>query len=146
MIKSIRHTGLVVSNLDLSLKFWTEIMNFKILKIDEESGEHIDKMIGLNNTNVTTVKLSAPDNNKLELLYFNSHKDEEMWKGEPHSTGFTHIALTVDDINGQIKKIKDSGILFSTIPQNSIDGSVKVAYVKGPENILIELVEEIKKI
>ena len=143
MIKAIRHTGLVVANLKESIKFWTEVMDFQVIQELQERGKHIDKMIGLENIDVTTVKLSAQDGNKLELLYFKSHKDKSKWQGFPYTTGFTHIALTVDNIENQIDRIKSFGINFSTTPQKSIDGKVKVAYVKGPEAILIELVEQI---
>ena len=144
MIKSIRHTGLVVSDLTESIRFWTEVMDFKIIQELQESGKHLDKMIGLDNTNVRTVKLSAKDESKLELLCFKSHKDELKRQVFPYTSGFTHIALTVENIEKQIDRIKSYGIAFSTTPQKSIDGKVKVAYVKGPEKILLELVEEIK--
>ena len=81
--------------------------------------------------------------NKLELLYFHSHRDKKKWQRTPYSTGFTHIALTVDSIDLQIEKIKKYGININTIPQKSINGKFKVVYVNGPESILIELVEQI---
>ena len=145
MIKELRHVGLVVNNLDESIKFWTEVMDFTIINKLEEHGDHIDKMIGVENLNIITVKLKSKDGNKLELLHFKSHIDKKRWDGEPFSTGFTHIALTVDNLLHQIERIKNFGINFTTSPQKSIDGKVLVIYVKGPEGILIELVENIDR-
>ncbi len=144
MIISIRHVGLVVKNLDEAIHFWCEIMGFTILRKMNESGDYLDNMMGLKDVKVTTVKLKAPDGNILELLNFSSHISEDRWNGSPHSTGFTHIALTVSNIDAMFNKLKETGVTFPSSPQISPDGLVKVIYAKGPEGILLELVEDIK--
>ena len=60
MISQIRHTGLVVADLELALSFWRDLLGFKVDKMMDESGSHIDLMMGLKNVMVTTVKMSAP--------------------------------------------------------------------------------------
>lgn len=141
MITHIRHTGLVVADLDRALFLWCEILGFNVAKRMEESGSHIDAMMGLDGVHVTTVKLSAPDGNLIELLHFRSHPDRPAWTGTPHSTGFTHIALTVTDIDETCAKLRSAGATFSAPPQYSPDGAVKVTYCRAPEGILLELVE-----
>ena len=47
MKSSLRHTGIVVQDIDNSLTFWTEIMGFNILRKMDESGNYIDKITGL---------------------------------------------------------------------------------------------------
>jgi glyoxylase I family protein len=141
MIEAIRHTGLVVSNLDDALHFWCEILGFKISKRMEEEGPHLDAMMGLTGVQVTTVKLAAPDGNLLELLYFKSHPDKPKWSGDPFSTGYTHIALTVKNIDEICIKLAAIGTTFPAQPQNTPDGFAKVIYAKSPDGTLIELVE-----
>lgn len=111
----------------------------------EESGPHIDAMMGLKDVRVTTAKLAAPDGNLLELLQFHSHPDKSEWVGKPYSTGLTHIALTVRDLNETVRRLKQNGSSFPSSPQFSPDGMVKVIYATGPEGILLELVEVINK-
>lgn len=144
MIESIRHTGLVVVDLDKSTHFWCNILDFKIQKKIVESGPHIDEMLNLKGVKVTTLKLCAKDGSMLELLNFHSHPDAEVWNGVACTTGFTHIALKVDDIELCLTKLREAGFGINRLPQNSLDGSVKVTYVRGPENILIELVEVVE--
>jgi catechol 2,3-dioxygenase-like lactoylglutathione lyase family enzyme len=141
MIKQIRHTGLVVADLELALRFWRDLLGFKIDKQMDEFGPHIDAMMGLENVKVTTIKMSAPQGGIIELLHFKSHPDESAWLGKPYSTGYTHIALTVEDLDECYKKLSDEGVEFPAPPQYSPNGKVKVIYCKGPENILLELVE-----
>ena len=145
MITAIRHVGLVVADLEKSLKFWCETMGFVVSRQMEESGPHIDVMMGLKDVRVTTAKLAAPDGNLLELLCFHSHPDKQRWEGRPYSTGFTHIALTVKDLKETLHRLKLVGTSGPAEPQLSPDGQVKVIYASGPEGVLLELVEVIKK-
>ena len=145
MITAIRHAGLVVADLEKSLMFWCDTMGFVVSRQMEESGPHIDAMMGLKDVKVTTVKLAAPDGNLLELLCFRSHPDKPRWEGTPYSTGFTHLALTVEDLDEMLRKLKLVGALVPAGPQLSPDGLVKLIYVSGPEGVLLELVEVIKK-
>ena len=141
MITSIRHVGLVVADLEKSLKFWCESMGFVVSRQMEESGPHIDAMMGLKDVRVTTAKLAAPDGNLLELLCFHSHSDKQHWGGKPYSTGFTHIALTVKDLDETCRRLQGVGVTFPAEPQISPDGAAKVIYATGPEGVLLELVE-----
>jgi hypothetical protein len=120
-------------------------MGFSIARQMDEFGPHIDAMMGLTDVRVTTVKLAAPDGSLIELLYFQSHPDRPKWSGSPYSTGFTHIALTVDDLDQLISKLKQKGVRFPGPPQQSLDGCAKVIYATGPEGVLLELVEVLVK-
>lgn len=145
MIIEIRHTGLVVADLDRALAFWRDLLGFRVVKRMDESGPHIDAMMGLEDVLVTTVKLAAPDGKLLELLHFKSHPDRPVWEGKPYSTGFTHIALTVTDLDAAWPKLMAGGVTFFAPPQRSPDGNVKVIYCQGPEGVLLELVEVLNK-
>ena len=74
IVKNIRHTGIVVKNLQRVVKFFTQILGFKVLKQADETGKFIDKILNLKKTKLITVKLSAPDGNVLELLKFGNYK------------------------------------------------------------------------
>lgn len=141
MITQIRHTGLVVADLEGALRFWRDLLGFKVEKQMDESGPHIDAMMGLKDVRVTTVKMTAPEGGMIELLHFQSHPDKPAWLGKPYSTGFTHIAMTVVNLDVAYKKLADAGAVFPAPPQHSPDGIVKVIYCRGPEGVLLELVE-----
>ena len=98
-------------------------------------------MMGLKDVRLTTVKLTAPEGGMIELLFFYSHPDQPAWTGTPYSTGFTHVAMTVKDIDNLCEALKKEGVIFFAPPQRSADGKVKVTYCRGPEGVLLELVE-----
>jgi catechol 2,3-dioxygenase-like lactoylglutathione lyase family enzyme len=141
MIKAIRHTGLVVSNMEKAIHFWCDILGFSIIKQMDEYGPHIDAILGLKDVHLTTTKISSPDNNLVELLYFHSHPDKSCWEGSVNSTGFTHIALTVENLDMTCELLLKEGVVFNSAPQISPDGYAKVTYCQGPEGVLLELVE-----
>ncbi len=137
----LRHTGLVVVDLDTAVGFWCNALGFKVVRRMEESGESLEVVTGLDNVVVTTVKLVDPNGSMLELLRFHSHPDVSEWMGTPFSTGLTHIALTVEDIEAVCKKVVDLGGTHNPVCVSS-DGRVKMTFCRGPEGLLLELVEE----
>lgn len=144
MITHFRHAGIVVANLERALSFWCGTLGFRVIKQAYETGSFIDSLLGLTGVHVTTSKLAAPDGNLIELLYFHSHSDRASWTGMPFSTGLTHLAFTVDDIDADYARLGEAGVMFLTRPQVSPDGFVKVVYASGPEGLLLEFVEVLK--
>ena len=145
MITEIRHTGLVVANMEGAIHFWCDVLGFSLIKKMDEHGPHMDAILGLKGVTVTTAKIASPDNNMIELLYFHSHPDKKYWEGRVNSTGFTHIALTVENLDKTCKKLLKEGVVFNAPPQFSPDGYAKVTYGQGPEGVLLELVEILAK-
>lgn len=139
---SVRHTGIVVSDLDAALRFWCHGLGFTEDRRSEESGPVIDGVLGLDAVDVTTVKLVAPGGGMVELLRFRSHPDVAEWQGTPCSTGLTHIALTVADIDQVCRRLADLGAEVRPVVA-SPDGRVRLTYCRGPEGLLVELVEEV---
>jgi len=140
MIKDIRHTGIVVIDLESSLRFYRDLLGFKIAKQMEESGDYIDNILSLRNVMVTTVKMISPSGQMIELLKYHSHPAEQR-KREVCEIGVSHIAFTVDDLDTEHKRLQNDGIQFNSLPQLSPDGYAKVAFCRAPEGTLIELVE-----
>ena len=141
MITAIRHVGLVVADLEGALCFWRDVLGFRVTRRLEESGSYIDAILGLAGARLTTIKLAAPDGNLVELLHFHSHPDKPKWTGTPFSTGLTHLALSVSDVDAFSRKLSEAGVTFDAPPQLTPDGYAKVTFGRGPEGILLELVQ-----
>jgi len=140
LIKEVRHIGIVVNNIENSLKFYRDLLGLKIIKDMDEQGVYIDNMLSLDNVQVRTVKLSADTGNTLiELLDFKSHNDNEVRNF--YTIGASHIALTVDNLEDLYKHLSANNIKFNAPPQKSPDGIVKVTFCNDPDGTPIELVE-----
>jgi len=144
MIKEIRHTGIVVDDLKKSLWFYKEKMGFKVFKHMDESGHFIDKILGIRNIMVTTVKMVLNNGQMIELLDFKKHK-RGLVPREINDIGPTHLAFTVTNLEKIYNEYIQDGIMFISEPATSLDGHVKVAFCKAPEGTYIELVEILKE-
>ena len=143
-MKSVRHFGIVVTDMEKSLKFYRDLLGLRI-KIDAlEKGPFIDAISDLKNIKVRTVKMNADEGNALiELLCYESHKRERKENNEIPNIGASHPAFTVNDIDYEYKKLKEKGVKFNCLPQVSPNGKAKVTFCEDPDGVLVELVEEL---
>ena len=143
MIKKIRHTGIVVSNLYASLEFYRDVLGFEVKKDKIEKGKYIDLFLGLKDVRVRTVKLALDNEDMIELLYFYGPHKKDGRAIEINNIGCTHIALTVDNIQESYDILIEEGIEFNNPPAKSHDGKAMVAFCRDPDGTFVELVEEL---
>ena len=141
MIKAVRHTGVVVRDLEKSVKFYCTLGFVKASQAIEE-GVFIDAVVGLQNTKLEWVKLKAPDGYLLELLQYHSHPEQkEIEKQKSNQLGYSHMAFSVKNINAVCEKIEEIGGSMVNPPALTNDKKVKVAYCHDNEGNLMEIVE-----
>ena len=143
MISKLRHTGIVVRNLDQSVVFY-EALGFKTWKRELEQGQILETVVDLKNARVETAKLKAPCGALLELLEYHSHPVQMGISPQPsNQLGCSHIALTVGSIDKALECVQSCGGSLVNSPGTSPDGTVRVAYCHDPEGNLLEIVEEL---
>lgn len=142
---AFRHSGVVVSDLEKSLWFYRDLLGFKVTIRADESGAFIEQILGLKNLTVTTVKMTPPDGlGLLELLYFHPpHTAPVAAKKSVTANGWTHIALTIKNLDALHGALCKAGISFISPPALSPSGKAKVAFCRDPEGNFLELVQEI---
>jgi hypothetical protein len=140
LIKNIRHVGIVVSDIKKSLNLFINILGFKIHNNLIEDGKFISEILKKKNCKVNTVKIVAPDGNKIELLNFYKSKKKKQ-KINIDTLGITHISMTVKSVDKICKVLKKEKIVFLSRPKVSNDKKVKVVFCKLFANCFLELVE-----
>lgn len=116
------HTMVRVSDLDSSLDFYCNTLGLKELRrYDSEQGRF------------TLVFLAAPGDEtaQVELTY--------NWEPEDYGEGrnFGHLAYAVEDIYALCQRLLDHGVTINHPPR---DG--RMAFVRSPDNISIELLQQ----
>jgi lactoylglutathione lyase len=110
-----------VSDLEKSLDFYCGKLGLKqVRRMDNEAGRF-------------TLVFVAPEGQEdcaLELTY---NWDPEVYAG---GRNFGHVAYEVDDIYATCQKLMDAGVTINRPPR---DG--KMAFVRSPDNISIELLQ-----
>ena len=69
---TVRHVGIVTKNLKSSIKFYKDILGFKIIKKMEETDPSLSQLMDLKKVKVTTVKMLSKQNGMVELLSWKS--------------------------------------------------------------------------
>ena len=141
---NIRHIGLVIKNVNKSLYFWCELLGFKIISDQIESGSSLSKILKIKKVKVRTIKIQDNNKNMLELLYFFNTKKNKFGRSlnlKTNHFGFTHLALTVNQIDNLCKLLEKNKIKLNSKPILSKDKKVKMTYIKSPEGVFVELVQ-----
>ena len=134
--------GIVVSDMEKSLKFYRDLLGLKVKSLVDEEGEFLDNMLAHENVKNKVAKLYAKNGNALvELIdskLYGNKKDRDFF-----TIGASHFALTVDDLDETYDYLIKNGVKFTAPPQQSPDGFAKVTFCEDPDGTLIELVEVI---
>ncbi len=127
MIMKYLHTMLRISNIKSSLEFFCDGLGLKEVRRMEFQHDRF-----------TLIFLSAPNDIDAELeLTYN-------WDGDnlgENSRNFGHIAYRVKNIYETCEKLQNIGVVINYPPR---DGHM--AFVKSPDNISIELLQEGNKL
>ena len=145
-ISAVRHTGLVVRDLEKSIAFYHDFFGLELVGRSREEGIYIENLVGMAGVVVEWAKLKAPGGHIVELLQYLSHPfrvpSEEI--GQANRLGCSHLAFTVPDIEALFNALLGAGYKCNYAPQFSPDGKVKVMYAHDPDGIILEMVQEVK--
>ena len=124
------HTMVRVTDLEQSLDFWCDKMGMiETRRLDVPEGK-FTLIFLVGNADIDMAKVNnAPE---LELTY-NWSSDEEYGTGR----SWGHLAYKVENIYETCQILMDKGVVINRPPR---DG--RMAFVKSPDNISIELLQE----
>jgi len=143
-IKSFRHAGIVVSNINIASKILKNYFGLKLLiKQKIVKGNYISKLVGISNAKIKISVFSSIDKIKYELLEYIPNKDKKKIPLKSNNIGLSHLSLTVKNIDKLYKNKKKYNVKFINPPIINKEDNVKVSYVKIMDEIILELVEEL---
>jgi len=143
---AVRHVGIVVADLEKSLRFYRDLLGLSVIRTMEEAGPTIDALLGLTDVHVTTVKLAPSAGEvQVELLRFASSPGTQRGTIRPDTPGPTHVAFTVQDLSGLYHRMRQAGVGFLSPPLPSPDGRALVVFCRDPDGTLVELVEMVER-
>lgn len=145
--RSVDHVGIVVSNLDRSIDWWTKFLGDKPLEVKtwlaEETDDYVGRILGYPGCDMSGAFWSLPGGTVLEMLQYHEpppgHVDMETY-----NVGNTHLCLETADIHADYERMRDIAEFRSPEPVQSVFGPYKgtwLCYLRDPDDISIELVQ-----
>jgi lactoylglutathione lyase len=123
-VSELIHTCYRITDIDRSVAFYNQL-GFEELRRLPIRDEAINVFMGL-----------PGDGARLELTW-NNDQDGPYDIG----TGYGHIAITVEDLDGTLGRLADVGIEPERPPYQVSEGGSRICFVRDPDEYRIELIE-----
>jgi catechol 2,3-dioxygenase-like lactoylglutathione lyase family enzyme len=142
-IKRFDHIGITVADLDTVAAFF-EMLGLEVEGRMFVEGEFLDTVIGIPDSRTEIVMLRPPDDGtRLELSSF-VRPDHVPGSPAPmaNELGLRNVAFEVADLQVAVDAVAADGYgLVGAIGE--YEGAWKMAYVRGPEGIIVSLAERL---
>ena len=142
-VRRFDHVGITVADLDAVTAFFVALGLEANGRMFVE-GEFLDTVIGIPDSRTEIVMLRAPDGGT--TLELSSFVRPDHLPGSPaapaNELGLRNVAFEVDDVQAAADRAATDGYqLVGGIGE--YEGTWKMAYVRGPEGIIVSLAESI---
>jgi lactoylglutathione lyase len=118
------HTSITVKDMDESISFYTEKLGMTL-----ESRREIKQ----NNAEIAFLQMAGTDH-RIELTWWRDKKDYA--EGDQ----LDHMAFGVRDLQKTVREMRARGVEIAKEPYSL--GSSRIAFVKDPNGIWLELIED----
>ena len=145
MIKSAEHFSFTVSNIETALSFFCDLLGLKASPVLQVENPHVQQIVGMPGAILRISIVQVPGGPVIELIQY-VRPDGRKVDSTSCNPGAAHIAFQVDDIQAMYLDLSAKGVRFVNppvwAPGNDGTGRWGVAYLKGPDDVTVELVEK----
>ena len=128
MIKDLDHLALVTTDAERAAHFYIDLLGFK------ESGR-------LENTpHSGTIIFISLGGTQIELF---GTGDAAATPAAERAVGYKHLALLVDDIDGEYERLRAAGVEFGMVP-TTVESGLRIAFFTDPDGNALELMQRPK--
>lgn len=144
MRPTLNNVGIVVEDLDAVIGLFAGL-GLEVEGRGMVEGEWAGRVTGLGDQRVEVVMMRTPDGHgRLELSRFLDPEVVSDHRRAPvNSLGHLRVMFEVDDIDGTVTRLTDSGAELVSIEVVQYESVYRLCYLRGPEGILVGLAEPI---
>jgi catechol 2,3-dioxygenase-like lactoylglutathione lyase family enzyme len=141
-IQRFDHIGITVADLDAATAFFVKL-GLEVEGTGSVQGEFVETVCAIPGAHCQIVMLKSPDGARLELSSFVT---PDHLPGSPaamaNEVGLRNVSYEVGDLQAAIDDLAADGYgLVGGIGE--YQGAVRMAYVRGPEGIVVSLFEQV---
>jgi len=150
MIRGFWHVSFTVSNIEASVKWYTEVLGLEYVRSQEQANEYTEKLVAFKNAHLKVAQLRVPGDtipisrHHIELVEYVNPRGEDI-PLDTNRTGVGHWAFMVDDIHKEFARMKALGVKFKAEQPVAIEAGVNkggfTVYFLDPDGITLELIQ-----
>ena len=150
MLQFVDHLNIVVSDLERSVAFYTDLLGLEVTKRAVLEGDWIESIVGLAGVQADCVYLQPPGGGpRIELLRYRAPEGAALPETAMANTvGLRHVAFRVTDIEAMHARLTAAGVRFigppTAVPGSAVrhaEGQKRLCYFHDPDGTLLELAE-----
>jgi catechol 2,3-dioxygenase-like lactoylglutathione lyase family enzyme len=139
---ALAHTGLTVSDLDRSLRFWRDGLGMREAMGQEKRGGYLEAVVREPGAHVRMVHLEFPGGgSRIELFQYLAPEGGRV-DGRPADVGFSHVCVVCPDVDGLLERLVEAGGSPLGPPADVDTGANaggRCVYVRDPDGHVCEL-------
>ena len=141
MIRDVTHIGLTVSNLDEAIQFFQNIIGLEVKPITLHKGETYEKLMQIPGFSVRACNVHMPDSPDKDIIHLVEYLAPKGSKIDTKlfNPGVSHLAFLVNDVQKTYDDLTAKGVQFYHPPLWTERWGL--CYFKGPDGIILELME-----
>ena len=142
-VLSTGHTGITVSDLDRSIRFYRDLLQCEVSPPVRAEGPFFETVTGVSGCQIDVAFARVPGH-VIELLCYRNPPSEPSTL-RACNPGFMHVCLKVSDLDRVVELVRSAGFEPVGPIQQAHGGPVsglKVVYVRDPDGVVLELIEE----
>lgn len=146
LVRSVESVGFTVSDLDRSVRFFSDVLGFWLTSEEEVAGEPWERLEGVFGMRARVARLRLGDE-ELELTEYLAPSGREVpadMRGNDRA--FQHVAIVVSDMERAYARLREHRVRHaSTGPQRLPDwnpnaGGIEAFYFRDPDGHFLELI------
>jgi catechol 2,3-dioxygenase-like lactoylglutathione lyase family enzyme len=142
-VRGVGHTGITVSNLQRSIRFYRDLLGCEVSTPVRAEGEFFEAVTGVRGCRIDVAFARLPGH-VIELLQYIEPPSQPS-KLRACDPGFMHVCIKVQNLERVIGIVAGAGYKpvgpMQTAGGGPVNG-VKVVYVRDPDGVVLELIEE----
>jgi len=141
-LKRMDNVLIVVDDLEAVKAFFIEL-GLTLEGQTTVEGPSVGKLIGLKDVRATLAMLRTPDGQGIELDKFQTPSPIRFGPVETpvNALGIRRVMFAVDDLDALVARLRAHGA--EVIGQMQYENAYKLAYIRGPEGIIVALAEQL---
>ena len=136
------HTGLTVSDLDRSLRFWRDGLGMEVVMRQDKRGGYLEAIVGEPGADVRMAHLAFPEGgHRIELFEYVEPRRAGSER-RPADVGFAHVCVVCDEIEPLLERMTAHGGRPFSGPVDVDTGANaggRCLYMRDPDGHVLEL-------